>query len=111
MHRLPQVAVTSFEFVAQQPTHIRRLLRHWLRSYNTLNLVFFDTHFRSLLMEELMVVIKRSGTFGYVWGILLRLISSYSIGKGHVPVSFLHHVSTGAEMCLFAAITHLRLVV
>ena len=52
------------------------------------------------------------GTFGYVWGKPSAVDTLLPIGKGRVPGASLIMSSTRTEMCgLFAAITHLRLVV
>jgi ribonuclease HI len=109
-----QEAATRFcDFVAQQPTHIRRLLRHCdLTETNTLNLVSlihtsgpFDGGTDGGLLNGF-------GTFGYVWGNSAAVDKLLPIGKGHVPGASFIMSSTRAEMCgLFAAITHLRLVV
>ncbi len=52
------------------------------------------------------------GTFGFVWGDYTSGDEPLPIGKGHVPGDSLIMSSTRTELCgVFAALTHLRLVV
>jgi ribonuclease HI len=52
------------------------------------------------------------GTFGFVWGVPNEVDKLLPVGKGHVPGASLIMSSTRTELCgLFAAVTHLRLVV
>jgi hypothetical protein len=105
---------TSFsEYVAQQPHHIKRLLRQCdLSEITTLKLV-------SLINSKGLFyggtdggLLNELGTFGFVWGKPSGIDKLFSIGKGRVPGAPFIMSSTRAEMCgLFAAVTHLRLVV
>jgi ribonuclease HI len=106
-------ATTFSEYVAQQPNHVRHLLRHCdLSEITTQKLVslirspgpFYGGTDGGLLNEL--------GTYGFVWGNYSAVDKLLPIGKGHVPGASFIMSSTRAEMCgLFAAITHLRLVV
>jgi ribonuclease HI len=57
-------------------------------------------------------LLNELGTFGFVWGSPAAVDELLPVGKGHVPGESLIMSSTRTELCgLFAAITHLRLVV
>jgi ribonuclease HI len=57
-------------------------------------------------------LLNELGTFGFVWGNHAAVDELLPVGKGHVPGESLIMSSTRTELCgLFAAITHLRLVV
>jgi hypothetical protein len=65
-------------------------------------------------MEEQTVAYETGslGTFGFVWGNPRAVDKLLPIGKGHIPGASLIMSSTRMELCgIFAAITHLRLVV
>ena len=67
---------------------------------------------RSLLCGTDGGLLNGLGTFGYVWGDSTKVDALSPFGKGHVPGASLIMSSTRIELCgLFAAITHLRLVV
>jgi hypothetical protein len=52
------------------------------------------------------------GTFGYVWSVPQLDGALLPFGMGHVPGASLIMSSTRTEMCgIFAALTHLRLIV
>ena len=110
-----RVAPSSFsEYVAQQPHHVRRLFRDCDLSESATQKVvslicspgaFYGGTDGGLLNEL--------GTFGFVWGTSRTEVDKLlPVGKGHVPGASLIMSSTRTELCgLFAAVTHLRLVV
>jgi hypothetical protein len=101
------------EYVAQQPNHVRRLFRNCDLSESAtqkvVSLICSGTFFGGTdggLLNEL-------GTFGFVWGVTRNEVDTLlPVGKGNVPGASLIMSSTRTELCgLFAAVTHLRLVV
>jgi ribonuclease HI len=105
---------TSFsEYVAQQPPHVQRLLRHCdLTEITTRKLVTLISSPRPFDGGTDGGLLNEFGTFGYVWGNSFAVDKLLPVGKGHVPGASFIMSSTRAELCgLFAAITHLRLVV
>jgi hypothetical protein len=78
----------------------------------TLKLVSLIYSSRSLLCGTDGGLLNGLGTFGYVWGDSTKVDALLPFGKGHVPGASLIMSSTRTEMSgLFAALTHLRLVV
>jgi ribonuclease HI len=106
---------TSFaEYVAQQPNHVRRLLSKCdLSETVTLKLVSLICSPGTTLSGGTDGgLLNGLGTFGFVWGKSTAVDELLPVGEGHVPGASLIMSSTRTELCgLFAAITHLRLVV
>jgi hypothetical protein len=103
-----RAGATSFsEYVAQQPKHVGRILS--------------DCDLTETATQKLVSLLRSpgpvyggtdDGTFGFVWGDISKANTLFPIGKGHVPGAPLIMSSTRSEIAgLFAAITHLRLVV
>jgi hypothetical protein len=106
-------ATTFSEYVAQQPNHVRRRLRHSDLSETTkqklVSLIRSPGRFYGRTDGGLL---HEFGTFGFVWGNTSAVDKLLPIGKGHVSGASFIMSSTRAEMCgSVAAITHLRLVV
>jgi ribonuclease HI len=105
---------TSFpEYVAQQPNHVQRLLRECDLSENaTLKLVSLIHSTRTFVCGTDGGLLNGLGTFGYVWSDPNLYDELLPIGMGHIPCASLIMSSTRTEIYgLFAALTHLRLVV
>jgi hypothetical protein len=104
---------TSFsEYVAQQPIHVRRILRDCDLSETTTQNAVSLICSGSLYGRTDGGLLNELGTFGFVWGKPRAVDKLLPIGKGHVPGASLIMSSPRTELCgIFAAITHLRLVV
>jgi hypothetical protein len=109
-----RAAPTSFsEYVAQQPNHVRRILRECDLSENaTQILVSLICSPGSFSGGSDGGLLNGLCTFGFVRGSPAEVDELLPVGKGHVPGESLIMSSTRTALCgLFAAITHLRLVV
>jgi hypothetical protein len=121
LHAPCRVEATSLsEYVAQQPKHVRRILSDVRRILSDCDITETATQkLVSLLRSPGPVyggtdggLLNGLGTFGFVWGNISEANALYPIGKGHVPGAPLIMSSTRTEIAgLFAAITHLHLVV